>query len=597
VLTEAVNGLDNGDEYDVRVRATNANGSGPWSAWSATVVPGSVPSSPGAPTLVPGDSDLTADWTEPADDGGAAVTSYDLQIDNITASHDWIIGAGLGLTEYVDGLENGENYRARVRAINAVGTGPWSAWSNTVVPQTTPDIPGAPLVAAVVTQVTIDWLEPFNGGASITAYELELEDEDDGSSIFVDPGLDLTENVTGLINGHSYRARIRAQNVNGWSDWSPWSDSAVPGSTPGAPGTPSLNPGAAEAVATWTAPTDDGGSAIVGYELEVENETTSTSAYVESGNVLATTVTNLVNGDTYRVRVRAMNGDGRGAWSSWSASVIPSTIPGTPDIPVVTAHDGSLTATWGAPADDGGDGITGYQLEVEDITASNGTVSNAGHALTLTVTGLINNNEHRARVRASNSNGWSPWSAWSNRVTPEGDTFTDDNGSIFEADIEWLAKSGITKGCNPPDNDQFCPDDSVTRGQMAAFLVRALGLADPGHVDFLDDDGSIFEGDIERLAAAGITRGCNPPIDDRFCPEDNVTRGQMAAFLVRALGLTDRGDVDFVDDGGSIFEGDIERLATAGITFGCNPPANDRFCPGDPVTRGQMAAFLRRALG
>jgi hypothetical protein len=263
---------------------------------------------------------------------------------------------------------------------------------------------------------------------------------------------------------------------------------------------------------------------------------------------------------------------------------------------VVTAHDGSLTATWGAPADDGGDGITGYQLEVEDITASNGTVSNAGHALTLTVTGLINNNEHRARVRAGNSNGWSPWSAWSNPVTPEGDTFTDDNGSIFEADIEWLAKSGITKGCNPPANDQFCPDDSVTRGQMAAFLVRALGLADPGSVDFLDDEGSIFEGAIERLAAAGITRGCNPPINDRFCPEDNVTRGQMAAFLVRALGLTDQGDADFVDDEGSVFEADIEKLATAGITFGCNPPDNDRFCPGDPVTRGQMAAFLRRAL-
>ncbi len=76
-----------------------------------------------------------------------------------------------------------------------------------------------------------------------------------------------------------------------------------------------------------------------------------------------------------------------------------------------------------------------------------------------------------------------------------------------------------------------------------------------------------------------------------------MTRGQMAAFLVRALGLTDRGSADFVDDDGSIFEADIERLATAGITKGCNPPVNDRFCPDDPVTRGQMAAFLHRALG
>ncbi len=71
---------------------------------------------------------------------------------------------------------------------------------------------------------------------------------------------------------------------------------------------------------------------------------------------------------------------------------------------------------------------------------------------------------------------------------------------------------------------------------MAAFLVRALGLTDPGTVDFADDDGSIFEADIEKLATAGITRGCNPPANDRFCPDTTVTRGQMTAFLRRALG-------------------------------------------------------------
>jgi hypothetical protein len=51
----------------------------------------------------------------------------------------------------------------------------------------------------------------------------------------------------------------------------------------------------------------------------------------------------------------------------------------------------------------------------------------------------------------------------------------------------------------------------------------------------VDDDGSIFEADIAKLAAAGITRGCNPPVNDRFCPTDPVTRQQMAAFLHRAL--------------------------------------------------------------
>jgi hypothetical protein len=115
--------------------------------------------------------------------------------------------------------------------------------------------------------------------------------------------------------------------------------------------------------------------------------------------------------------------------------------------------------------------------------------------------------------------------------------FWDDDDSIFEGAVERFADAGITQGCNPSRNDRFCPDDYVTRGMMAAFLVRGLGLTDQGNVDFIDDDGSTFESAIEKLAAAGITQGCNPPRNDRFCPDQYVTRGMMAAFLARGLGL------------------------------------------------------------
>jgi hypothetical protein len=176
--------------------------------------------------------------------------------------------------------------------------------------------------------------------------------------------------------------------------------------------------------------------------------------------------------------------------------------------------------------------------------------------------------------------------------------FVDDDDSIFEADIEWIAARGITRGCNPPKNDRYCPDSYVTRGQMAAFLVRAMGYTDDGGGNlFVDDNDSIFEGDIDRLGTAGVTKGCNPPTNNRYCPNGKVTRGQMAAFLVRAMGYTDNGGGNlFVDDNDSIFEGDIDRLGTAGVTKGCNPPANTKFCPNNHVTRGQMAAFLHRAL-
>ena len=182
---------------------------------------------------------------------------------------------------------------------------------------------------------------------------------------------------------------------------------------------------------------------------------------------------------------------------------------------------------------------------------------------------------------------------------PPGGTFVDDNGHVFEPAIEAVAAEGITKGCNPPDNDRFCPDDPVTRGQMAAFLVRARGYTDVGDGNlFIDDDNSVFESAIDKLGTAGVTKGCNPPANTKFCPDDNVTRGQMAAFLVRALGYTDVGDGDlFSDDDSSVFENAIDKLGTAGVTKGCNPPDNTKFCPDDLVTRGQMAAFLTRALG
>lgn len=179
---------------------------------------------------------------------------------------------------------------------------------------------------------------------------------------------------------------------------------------------------------------------------------------------------------------------------------------------------------------------------------------------------------------------------------PPGGSFTDDDGSVHEADIEAIAAVGITRGCNPPINDRFCPDDPVSRGQMAAFLVRALELP-AGPDQFVDDGTSVFQDDINALAAAGITRGCNPPTNDRFCPTRSVTRGEMAAFLVRAYGYGPGASDQFTDDDNSVFEADIDALASAGVTRGCNPPANDRFCPHQPVTRAQMASFLVRAEG
>jgi hypothetical protein len=331
------------------------------------------------------------------------------------------------------------------------------------------------------------------------------------------------------------------------------------------------------------------------------------------------------------------------------------------------------------------------------------------------------------------------------------DTFGDDDGSVHETDIEAIAAAGVTRGCNPPSNDLFCPDRPTSRAEMATFLVRALGatgsvMPSDAPDAFADDETSVHESAINALAALGITRGCSAVLPDAgfetvttpdgptpppevttqlvdlrvgsaagsdrvvfefdnglpgyqvgyiglpviadgsglpvavegddaigvrlawtsawdlegrqtytgpdrftvrfptiaevvksgdfervmnwaigvydqpafrvdtltspdrlvidvarpsmFCPDEPVTRAQMAALLARAFDYEAPTGTDrFVDDNDSIFETDIEALAAEGITLGCNPPANDRFCPDAAVTRAQMASFLVRVLG
>ena len=181
--------------------------------------------------------------------------------------------------------------------------------------------------------------------------------------------------------------------------------------------------------------------------------------------------------------------------------------------------------------------------------------------------------------------------------TPYTGLFNDDDGNDHESDIDIIALAGVTYGCNPPDNTHYCSDGLVTRGQMAAFFNRMLGL-DMSPADwFTDDDASEFEDEINRIARAGLTYGCNPPDNTWFCPAGNVTRGQMAAFISRALGLTDEPTNDFfVDDDLSVFETDINRLTSVGVAFGYTLDDIVSYCPDANMPRDHMATFLARAL-
>ena len=165
--------------------------------------------------------------------------------------------------------------------------------------------------------------------------------------------------------------------------------------------------------------------------------------------------------------------------------------------------------------------------------------------------------------------------------------FWDDDGNVHEPNIIRLADLGVTAGC---DYARYCPDRSVTRGQMATFIARTLDLTPSGNDWFTDDNGNTHEDGINALADDEISTGCG---DELYCPNEPITREHMATFMARAFDLpaSDVNPFDDVDDNQHLWA--IQALAAVGITNGCG---DGNYCPDDPVSRAQMASFLIRAI-
>lgn len=170
-----------------------------------------------------------------------------------------------------------------------------------------------------------------------------------------------------------------------------------------------------------------------------------------------------------------------------------------------------------------------------------------------------------------------------------GSSFTDDDGSPHEADIERLVELGVTRGCS---ETEYCPLEEITRGQMAAFIHRYLGLpdGDTASPSYIDTETHAFTAEIEAITDAGIGFGCS---DFDYCPDAPLTRQEMARFLVGTFGIPLLGSPsgvfdDITDDPFAQF---IEAIEAVGVTLGCTETS---YCPDQAVTREQMASFFVR---
>ena len=229
-----VTGLTNGTDYTFTVTATN--GSGTTSAASSasnSVTPATVPDAPTIGTATAGNAQASVTWTAPADNGGAAVTSYTATaVEDNTKS---CSANGSTLTCTITGLTNGSAYTFTVTATNSVGTSAASSASNGVTPDAAAiSAPGAPTNVTAVAgdgEATVSWTAPAsNGGAEITTYTATTNPSCTTSTTSC--------TVTGLTNGTAYTFTVTATNAAGTSAASAPSNSVTPAASSVTPATP-----------------------------------------------------------------------------------------------------------------------------------------------------------------------------------------------------------------------------------------------------------------------------------------------------------------------------------------------------------------------
>ena len=325
-----VSSLTNGTAYTFTVKATNAAGDSVASAPSASVTPMTVPDAPTGVSATAANGQATVSWTAPANTGGSPLTGY-----TVTASNGATCTATPPTTNcVVTGLTNGTAYTFTVVATNTAGSSAASAPSASVTPAT---VPGAPTAVSGVpgnAQVTVSWVAPVStGGSAITGYTVTAIGGSGGSCVALAPTTSCA--VTGLTNGTAYTFTVVATNAAGPSAASAPSASVTPFTVPDAPTNVTATAGAGQAVVGWTAPANNGGSAITLYTVTaipgaaLQSAGLALQAAPAGGTCTATppatscTVTGLTPGVPYTFTVVATNAAGDSVASVQSNSVTP----------------------------------------------------------------------------------------------------------------------------------------------------------------------------------------------------------------------------------------------------------------------------------
>ena len=418
--TMVLTGLHNGSTYEVQARAANARGDGGWGAASGTA---GTPTRPAVDALVLRHQSLGVTWAEPISANGVTVTDYDVRYRAAT-SESWTAWShvGTGRAAIIRDLTNGTAYQVQVRAVNSRGRGPWSAGVTGTPAIQPPDAPAVPTLTSSGTTLTVNWTTPAPNGAAVTDYDIEYSSDSGATWRSTSEGVSTatSQDISGLTNAVTYVVRVRARNSAGVGSWS--TQATITIGLPSTPAAPTLAPGDEKLTVAWSAVSGNG-APVTDYDVAYTYSPTTCVAEAcwtlmpdtTPSTALSTVLTDVLNGLTYRVRVRAQNSIGTGAWSPESAMT-----PGLPSAPFgITAAPGdqTLRVTWMAPSSNGY-AITEYELQYCSVACELGDSSWSpfpklvhSSVRAWTLRNLTNGTRYYVRMRGINRTGNGIWSS------------------------------------------------------------------------------------------------------------------------------------------------------------------------------------------
>jgi hypothetical protein len=381
---------------------------------------------------------------------------------------------------------------------------------------TVPDPPTAVTASVGDSSVALSWAVPDDdGGSALTGYVVQYSS--DGGVTWTTDTADCTSTatsctVTGLTNGTSYQFNLTATNAIGSSTPASSATAVTPMAIPGPPTNVTATAGAGSATVSWTAPGDDGGSALTGYVVQYSSDggTTWTTDTADcTGTAPTCTVNGLTNGTSYLFQVAATNAVGTSTTAATATAVTPITVPDAPSGLSVVSSSGTAILNWTGVDNDGGSPVTGFEAQYSidggltwtNVPTCDGVLDDC------TITGLANGTTYVFQVAAINAVGAGAYSTSSDPTTPgavpapptnvtaaAGDTTasiswtapTDTGGRLLTGYVvEYSSDGGNTWTADTTDcsgTATTCIVTGLTNNTAYVFrvsAVTALGTSDP----------------------------------------------------------------------------------------------------------------------